>query len=334
MVRKRLSGFKTKRDAISAYEKFWNDFRLKPEMAFSAPFGEMFEEWLNFGKSRSKSSTIYSYESVYNAVIKDKFAKTRLCDMTPIAIQKWQDNLSYSYEYTQKIRSVISAVFKYAQRYYDFPSNPMEKVMPKRRTVAKKESATWDVVQFNNFLSVVDKDIYRALFTFLYYTGCRKAEALALTWEDFNLENKTVSITKTYTRKTKESNYKIENTPKTNSSVRTIKLPTVVISAIILLDSTVRQNFVFGGEHPLHERTIENNLKKYLSIAQRQFNDIPSITFHGFRHSHASLLISKGVSIVSVSKRLGHASINETLKTYSHLMRNDEDLLINTLENI
>lgn len=55
---------------------------------------------------------------------------------------------------------------------------------------------------------------------------------------------------------------------------------------------------------------------------------------HDLRHSHATLLINSGVNIVAVSKRLGHSSINQTLKTYTHLLKNTDDELINTLEKL
>lgn len=58
------------------------------------------------------------------------------------------------------------------------------------------------------------------------------------------------------------------------------------------------------------------------------------IRIHDLRHSHASLLISQGVSIVAVSKRLGHADVKETLNTYAHLLPKDTELIDNILDNI
>ncbi len=52
---------------------------------------------------------------------------------------------------------------------------------------------------------------------------------------------------------------------------------------------------------------------------------LPQITFHSLRHSHASALISAGIDVVTVSKRLGHASPALTLSTYSHLFENKDD---------
>lgn len=331
-IKKRLSGFKTKREAIQAYDAFMDDFRIHPEKIATATFGDVFADWMAYLRKRSKSSTIYSYESAYDSVLAKQFEKVKLNEITPLSLKNWQDSLDFSYKYTQKLRSIISCVFKYAQRYYNYPLNPVEKVEPIRRTVPKKEIAVWEIEHFNHFINYVDDNLYRAFFIFLYYTGCRKAEALALNWSDIDFQKRTVSISKTYTRKVRGAVYKIESTPKTSSSIRTIKLPTNVIEALKTLDFDTK--FVFGDEDPIPERTLANRFSKYYALARVEMENLPRITFHGFRHSHASLLISKGMSIVAVSKRLGHTSIDETLKTYSHLMKNDEESLIFTLENL
>ena len=61
---------------------------------------------------------------------------------------------------------------------------------------------------------------------------------------------------------------------------------------------------------------------------------VKKIRIHDFRHSHASLLISKGVPITVISKRLGHSNIQMTLNIYAHLIPEDEDKAINILENL
>ena len=57
------------------------------------------------------------------------------------------------------------------------------------------------------------------------------------------------------------------------------------------------------------------------------------ICIHDLRHSHATWLINSGVNIVAVSKRLGHASINQTLKTYTHLLQKTNDEMMDTIES-
>lgn len=334
---RRLSGFRTKKDAEKAYGEYLHDFRIFPKNIPDALFSEVYKEWLNNQKTRVKSSTYYSYESYYNSIVKDDFGDKRLSEITPLYIRNWQVkliNTGYTQNYCKKLTALVSAVFKHGIRYFDYTTNPCDKVEPLRIVdkPAKQEKQVWNVEQFNAFIKHVDDEPYKTFFIFLYYTGCRKAEALALTWNDIDFDNRTVTINKTYTRKIKGVPYKIENTPKTSSSIRTIKLPSIVINALKSPNFPVKQPFVFGGKHPIAENTLKKRLERYLDKATAETPNLPRLTFHEFRHSHASLLISNGISIVTVSKRLGHANINETLNTYSHLMKNDEDKAIEFLE--
>ena len=66
--------------------------------------------------------------------------------------------------------------------------------------------------------------------------------------------------------------------------------------------------------------------------------DIPTISIHGLRHTHASLLLYAGVSIASVARRLGHASMTTTQKTYLHIIQElenqDVDIVMRSLANL
>lgn len=73
---------------------------------------------------------------------------------------------------------------------------------------------------------------------------------------------------------------------------------------------------------PLPETSLSRRYKHYCEVAK-----VTPIRLHDFRHSHASLLIQKGESIVMVAKRLGHSSIEQTLNTYAHIMPNEENLV-------
>lgn len=338
---KRLSGFRTKKEAEKAFAKYVSNYKRDPSKIGKATFSEVYEEWLEYKKERTKTGTYYAYKSLYDAILKDFFGAMQLDDITPLVIKELQSLIlqkGYSKGYYKNIRNTLNNVYTYLQRYYNYPNNPIANIEPLRfPNEKKKEKQVWSVEQFNTFIEYVDDEPYRALFTFLFYTGCRKAEALALTWDDIDFDNATVTINKTYTRKVRGVPYKIENTPKTDSSIRTIKLPGIVINALKSPYFDVREVFVFGDKAPLPENTLRRRLERYLDRAIEENSSLPRLTFHEFRHSHASLLISNGISIVTVSKRLGHSSINETLKTYAHLMENDEEksiALLNKLSSV
>ena len=66
--------------------------------------------------------------------------------------------------------------------------------------------------EFDRFISLVDETLWKALFTFLYWTGCRRGEVQALSWKDINFEKNTIRINKTLSTKIKDGGYKITNT--------------------------------------------------------------------------------------------------------------------------
>lgn len=340
LANKRLSGYRTKKDAEKAYSEYIlaNDF--SPSAIGDKTFGEMYNLYMDYKSERVKESTLYSCRKLYESNIMEIFGNKKLKEITPLTIKDFQSSLNkreLSYNYKKKALSIISSVFNFAYIYYDYDTDPTKKA-EKFRNVneEKEEKKVWDFADFTQFIEVVGEDEpYRTFFSFLFYTGCRKGEALAMYWSDVNFDKETISITKTYTRKTENAPYKIQNTPKTTSSNRTIKIPKVLVDLLKNLKSQRKGQFVFYGERPIPENTLRNRLKSYIKKANaKSEHKIPDLTFHEFRHSHASLLISKGISIVTVSKRLGHTNIEETLNTYSHLMPNDEDKAIDVFNNL
>ena len=87
--------------------------------------------------------------------------------------------------------------------------------------------------------------------------------------------------------------------------------------------------FLFGTSRPLPERTTDRFFENACENA-----NVKKIRIHDLRHSCASLLLSKGVSIVAVSRQLGHANVTQTLNTYAHLMPDDQSKTVAELEEI
>ncbi len=87
--------------------------------------------------------------------------------------------------------------------------------------------------------------------------------------------------------------------------------------------------YVFGDKEPLSPNILRYNKNKYTQLA-----GVKQIRIHDFRHSCASVLINNGASIMVVAKFLGHAKIDETLNTYSHLLKNKMDEIVQTVNNL
>lgn len=163
-------------------------------------------------------------------------------------------------------------------------------------------------------------------------TGMRFSEALALTPKDFDFSHQTVSINKTWNYKEVEGGFL---PTKNKSSVRKIQLDwQIVVQFSSLLTGLDQDKPIFVKEgKQIFNATVNDILSRHC----RKLN-IPEISIHGLRHTHASLLLFAGVTIASVARRLGHSSMNTTQKTYLHIIHElenqDVDLVMRSLSSL
>jgi integrase len=149
-------------------------------------------------------------------------------------------------------------------------------------------------------------------------TGMRFSEALALTPNDFDFAHQTLTINKTWDYKG-EGGFSLT---KNQSSVRKIQIDwQLVMQFTGLVKEMPEREPIFTKQGiPVFNSTVNDILRRNCIKAK-----IPVISIHGLRHTHASLLLFAGVSIASVARRLGHASISTTQKTYLHIIRELEN---------
>lgn len=151
-------------------------------------------------------------------------------------------------------------------------------------------------------------------------TGMRFSEALALTPEDFDFGHQLVSVNKTYNYKGVSGFLPTKN----NSSVRKIQIDwRTVVQFSELVNGMDPKQPIFVTRKP-YNSTVNGILARHCKEA-----GVPTITIHGLRHTHASILLFAGVSIASVARRLGHSSMNTTQKTYLHIIQELENKDIN-----
>lgn len=336
---KRLSGFATKREAQYGYEDYIKtaEEREKAKKAEEAArqtspdnmlFDDLLGTYLSFTKKRVKESSYYDIESKVRNRLSPYFTGLRMCDITPKMISDWIENIDYSYSSKKWVLSTLSSVYKYGEKYFDI-KNIIPKIDRPRNLELPKEMQIWSPEEFAEFIKVIENEVYSVFFSTLYITGCRRGECAALTWADVDIKANTIRINKSVTNKTKQGAYAI-TTPKNKGSVRTVSIPSALSEALNKLRGDARENdFVFGTTRPMPTSTID-----YIFKTGIKKSGVKNIRVHDLRHSCASLLISKGISIVAVSKRLGHTNIEQTLNTYSHLMPDDQTKILNVFENI
>lgn len=339
---KRLSGFSTKKAAQYAYEDYQAKRMTAPPPEPEAPpnpadvlFEDLLAEYFAFQQNRVKESTYYDETSKFRVRITPFFTGRKLSEISAKTILQWQATLDgLSYKYRSDLHNYLSHFFHFAERYHDIP-NVMEKIDRPRNLEPKKEMEIWTPEEFSRFIGAVSAPDYQMFFRVLYITGCRRGEALALTWEDVDFEKCEISITKTVTFKLTngDRNYKI-TTPKNVGSNRTVTIPRYLADDLRVYRAWQSANkpaqaFLFSGDRPLPPTSIDRVMANACASA-----DVPKIRIHDIRHSCASLLIHKGVSIVAVSRRLGHSNIEQTLNTYSHMMPDDQSVIRGVYEDL
>lgn len=146
-------------------------------------------------------------------------------------------------------------------------------------------------------------------------TGLRFAEALALTPADFDYKNQQININKSWNYKFKD--YGFQPT-KNKSSNRKIFVDDSTLKAFKKLtkEKDPDQPIFVNQNQKIFNSTVNSRLATLCRHA-----NIPTISIHGLRHTHASLLLFQGVSVLSVSRRLGHANVTTTQETYLHIIK-------------
>ena len=328
-VQKRLSGYSTRREANDAYIKFTATATIYDKTdkeTRELTFSNLFMEYCEYQKTRIKESSYIAMYDKCSKHILPFFKDYKVKSITPKIILVWQSTINkYSYRHKTNIRAYLSSMLNYAEKYYKI-SNQIKFVDNFRSKDKPKEMQIWSPQEFKQFIDNVDNITYKTFYIALFYTGARKGEMLATTWKDWDLFNGYLNIDKTLNKKT-FSQSPVITTPKNNSSIRKISIPK------ILIDIMNKFKIISKIEND-NERVFkisETSVARYKRQACIKSN-LNEIRLHDFRHTHASLLISEGVSIVAVAKRLGHSNITQTLNTYSHLMENEEKKVLSVLE--
>lgn len=329
--------FLTRKEAQEEEAKFLLRFNPK-----SKKFGIVANSYFDNLRTYCKYSTYYTYIKDYNKHIKPYFEDKDINSINIPTYNLWYEKMAkkgLSAKYLNKINSLLKNIFQYAIQSYGLESNPVVKtfktkydkiVTDKIRYITKEE--------FDKFISVADDPTYKLLFEMLFYTGARIGEVICLTWNDIDLNDKYISITKTL--------YKIHNnTPtsnKTNQN-RQIYLNDSFVRNLASFKATKTQYkdfsnnwYVFGDIKTLSTTQIQRKKHQWFLAS-----GVHEITIHEFRHSHVSFCINEYLKnngkdsqgfLILLSQRLGH-TIPVMFKTYLHLFPNTQNEIVDLLNN-
>ncbi len=327
------SGFKTKGEAKEEEAKFLSESqRNYSDMTFQ----ELYDIYIEDKKQKLKPQSLRSTLSRFKNYILPYFKDYKTNKIDNKVYLEWKAKIlikNFSYKYNSSLHVAMVSILNYAIDFYELEKNIASKVgnFPKNEYIPKVDF--WTYEEFMQFINVVDDKLYSILYKTLYYTGMRLGECLALNWND--IRGNCIDVNKTISKEIK--NIKIRITPpKTKKSIRKILLDNETINILNELKLFYQKHvgfnetwFVFGGLNPMSQTTIGRRKDEYCVKA-----NVKRIRIHDLRHSHATLLLSRGVPVTVISKRLGHADMTMTLNTYSHLIPEDEDKAINIINNL
>ena len=209
---------------------------------------------------------------------------------------------------------------------------------PTRKAIIKgKAPSTKKIKYLNQFelhtllasLELKDEVNWDYFILLVAKTGMRFSEALALTPKDFDFYHQTLSISKTWDYKGAGGFQPTKN----KSSVRKIQIDWQSVIRFSELVKGLPDDQPIFVDGRVYNSTVNDVLSRHCERC-----NIPVISIHGLRHTHASLLLFTGVSIASVARRLGHSSMTTTQKTYLHIIQElenkDIDLVMRSLSGL
>ncbi len=286
-------------------------------------FNEVADEWLEFHRAKVKKST-YDMYNRYAKYLKDEFGDYSLIDITPIIIQKYLNQLhllNFAKSTISKYRLTLQLILKYGIRNDLIVKNACEDTYVPKNAKVKKVGCISDT----DIKMILDSyNCQFGLFPLILLTfGLRKSEALALTWEDINIEKRCIFVNKII--EYDKSTPVVCNCLKNGDEERVVPILPMVYH---IFNEFKKNNagiiFSRNGEY-LKRSRCEKEWNKYLKSTNLQMNK------HQLRHTYATMLYKSGVDMKTAMMLLGHKDMAMLIKIYTHTDMEMLTLSIDTL---
>lgn len=221
-----------------------------------------------------------------------------------------------------KLYTILNLMFKMAYMSDTITRNPMDKVerpRPRKDEIKSSDVEAYTADELRYIISCLDKEPlkWRALIRLLIDTGIRRGECCGLRWEYVDFHNCTITIAKNLCYTQGAGVYL--DTPK-NGKIRTIDVDPAVMELLkqLRIEQSRRaiSHFVFTQDdscEPMHPQSPTRYMEKF----SRHYG-VKDMHPHKLRHSFASVAITNGADIASISEKLGHSDKSTTLRLYTH----------------
>lgn len=297
--------------------------------------GDYLDSWLeDVAPQNVAPKALERYRGLVNNQVKPHLDGVRLQKLRPADIAVWHHKLAttgaISKRTIRNAHGVLRTALGHAAAVEMVERNVAAIIKPPK--VEKPEITILTADQIADTLARLEGHSLYPITALAIGTGARRGEIAALRWGDLDLDAATLRIERSLEQT--KAGIRVKS-PKTPAGRRTVSLPAFAVT--VLRDHRRAQlelRLALGAgalptDAPMFG-TVEGDWPNPYSISDRWRNAVrtrrlPKVTFHALRHSHASALITAGLDIVAVSRRLGHASPALTLAVYSHLFENSDD---------
>lgn len=320
------------REAVNAFANNGYSVKEKPTIT---TYRELVALWWESYKNTIKPNSQQSMEGIVRLHILPVFGDYKLDKLTTPIIQqqvnKWADKANKgekgAYANYSFLNNINRRILQYGVTMQVIQHNPARDVIIPRKQQNKEHKVKFfsnqELKQFLDYLEDLDQSSYENFFDYVLYktllaSGCRIGEALALEWSDIDLKKGIISISKTLNR------YQETNTPKSKAGLRKIDIDKATVSLLKQYKKRQQvQSWQLGRSESIvftpfttkyaYACLLRKRLQGHFKAAS-----VPDISFHGFRHTHATIMLYAGIEAKDLQYRLGHSNISMTLNTYVH----------------
>ena len=320
------------REAVNAFAANGYSVKEKPTIT---TYRELVALWWESYKNTIKPNSQQSMEGIVRIHILPVFGDYKLDKLTTPIIQqqvnKWADKANTgekgAYANYSFLNNINRRILQYGVTMQAIQHNPARDVIIPRKQQNKEHKVKFfsnqELKQFLDYLEDLDQSSYENFFDYVLYktllaSGCRIGEALALEWSDIDLKKGIINISKTLNR------YQETNTPKSKAGLREVDIDTATVT--LLKEYKKRQQIQAWqlGRSESIVFTPFTTKYAYACLLRKRLQGhfktagVPDISFHGFRHTHATIMLYAGIEAKDLQYRLGHSNISMTLNTYVH----------------
>lgn len=326
---------KTKREVqdklLQLQEDALHGRSVKPE---KLTFAQHYEDWLRTKEATRRSATHLKYQRIGKVHLLPVFGHLQMKDLDYRRINAFYQSLDQKGLAKSSIATIAAALkasLEDAVRKGLLPNNPAKLAMP--RTPGHKEARFLTPEEIKAFLETAKGERLEDAFILALNTGLRPGEWLGLPWDAVDLKGRKLTVKQALHE---EDGKVFLGEVKTKAARRTISLPAPAFEALRRQHKRqLEEQLAAGGswhnDAGLVFTDTQGGFLRRTNVERRDLKRIckraglENVTLHSFRHTHASILIARGVDIKTISRRLGHENITTTLQVYGHLLPGQDE---------